>query len=291
MNAPHYASLPASRYGGPARQAQLRWIASFAVVLVLHCSLALSALGWRQPEPQGAPPAAMLIDMVALPAAPLVTPAETPPAQEAREEIPPPSPPPTPEPTPEAETDPHPEPVPELLAEPLPDPLPSPLPEPFPEPLPAPAREPQEPPPKPLAERTVEPETPQAPAADAAAPQAAPLQAPLATAPLPGVAAHLPSDAVPAWHALLLGHLQQHKRYPKQARWRREEGVVYLHFTMDRAGKVLEYRLETSSGSAALDEETLKLLERAQPLPSPPAELAGETLELVVPVQFSLRQR
>ena len=58
---------------------------------------------------------------------------------------------------------------------------------------------------------------------------------------------------------------------------------------MDRDGRVLGSWLERSSGAAALDEETLELIKRAEPLPKPPAEVAGETVQLVVPVEFLLR--
>jgi TonB family protein len=92
-----------------------------------------------------------------------------------------------------------------------------------------------------------------------------------------------------SWQSTLLGHLERHKRCPKAARWRRQEGVAYVWFTMDRDGRVLGSRLERSSGAAALDEETLELIKRAEPLPKPPAEVAGETMQLVVPVQFLLR--
>ena len=47
--------------------------------------------------------------------------------------------------------------------------------------------------------------------------------------------------------------------------------------------------LLASSGHAALDEETLALLERASPLPPPPPELGSATFEIAVPVQYRLR--
>ena len=43
----------------------------------------------------------------------------------------------------------------------------------------------------------------------------------------------------------------------------------------------------TSSGSAALDAETLALVRRAQPFPPPPPDLAGS--EMTVPLRFSIR--
>lgn len=83
--------------------------------------------------------------------------------------------------------------------------------------------------------------------------------------------------------------MQQAKRYPDLARTRREEGVAYLTFTMDRAGRVLSARIARTSGSEALDAETLALVRRAEPLPAPPADVPGSPLTLTVPVRFSLR--
>jgi len=58
---------------------------------------------------------------------------------------------------------------------------------------------------------------------------------------------------------------------------------------MDRGGRVLSASLERSSGFAELDREAMSLPNRAQPLPKPPEERAGDTLELVVPVEFFIR--
>jgi periplasmic protein TonB len=52
---------------------------------------------------------------------------------------------------------------------------------------------------------------------------------------------------------------------------------------------VLAAALERGSGHADLDEEVLALIRRADPLPPFPPDLAQDRLELVVPVQFSLR--
>jgi protein TonB len=58
---------------------------------------------------------------------------------------------------------------------------------------------------------------------------------------------------------------------------------------MDRQGHVLSAQIAKSSGYDALDDETLALIHRAEPLPPPPPEVAGETVALTVPVQFSLK--
>lgn len=60
---------------------------------------------------------------------------------------------------------------------------------------------------------------------------------------------------------------------------------------MNRDGKVLSVTLERSSGFGILDDEALALPKRAQPLPKPPEDLPGQTIELVVPVEFVLGRR
>jgi TonB family C-terminal domain len=97
------------------------------------------------------------------------------------------------------------------------------------------------------------------------------------------------SVAVPTWQGELLAHLEQFKRYPRSARMRREEGMAVVRFVVDREGRVVSVRLERTSGADALDEESLALVDRAQPLPPPPDEVAGNRIEVVVPVQFQLR--
>lgn len=58
---------------------------------------------------------------------------------------------------------------------------------------------------------------------------------------------------------------------------------------MDRNGRILSAGIARSSGSVLLDEEALAMIRRAEPLPPLPAEVAGTTLTLTVPVTFSLR--
>jgi len=102
--------------------------------------------------------------------------------------------------------------------------------------------------------------------------------------PGPPQIAPLPSDYL----RRLVAYLNGYKNYPHDARQRREQGVVRLHFVMDRSGRVLSYDIAGSSGSVALDEAARDLIRRAQPLPPVPADYPGERLDLIVPVVFSL---
>lgn len=105
----------------------------------------------------------------------------------------------------------------------------------------------------------------------------------------PETPAPQPSNAKPTWEGLVLSALNKVKRYPRDAAMRRQQGVPYIRFVMDREGKVLSSRIERSSGFRPLDDEAVSLPKRAQPLPKPPAEVKGDTIELVVPVEFFMR--
>ncbi len=89
--------------------------------------------------------------------------------------------------------------------------------------------------------------------------------------------------------SVLQAWLEKHKEYPRSARLRRIQGVVLLSFAIDRAGQVLAFRVERSSGHRSLDRETLAMIRRANPLPPIPNDMERDKLEIVVPVQFSLR--
>lgn len=109
-------------------------------------------------------------------------------------------------------------------------------------------------------------------------------------APTEGAAQSAVQDAERTWESTLLAHLERNKRYPGPAQRQRQEDVIYVRFAMDRVGKVLDYAIERSRGYQLLDQEVVALIERSSPLPPPPAEVAGERLELVVPVEFFLRK-
>jgi protein TonB len=61
-----------------------------------------------------------------------------------------------------------------------------------------------------------------------------------------------------------------------------------LRFKMNHQGQVLSFSLERGSGHAVLDSEVLAMIQRAQPLPAPPADMP-DPLELIIPVQFTVR--
>jgi periplasmic protein TonB len=98
-----------------------------------------------------------------------------------------------------------------------------------------------------------------------------------------------PPKSVVRWQGLLAIHIERFKRYPAAARAHHDEGVVTVEFTIDRGGHVLESHIVKTSGVETLDQETLALLERAQPLPRPPENVRDNDLSFVAPVRFNIR--
>lgn len=138
------------------------------------------------------------------------------------------------------------------------------------------------------------------PGIDAAKEDAVPAQASSSTAPAPA-AVHAPqaapfnsetpsTDAAPAsWQSQVLSHLARFKRYPGDARQRKRAGAAWVRFRLDRDGKLLSSELVTSSGTVLLDREALQVLQRAQPLPVPPASVLHQgTVSVTLPVSFKL---
>jgi protein TonB len=92
-----------------------------------------------------------------------------------------------------------------------------------------------------------------------------------------------------SWKRRLALHLQRNKRYPPEAQTKREHGVVKVTFVVDRQGHIMSSTIAKSSGSDALDRETLALLQRAQPLPTPPSDVSGSQFGFSVPILFELK--
>ncbi len=98
----------------------------------------------------------------------------------------------------------------------------------------------------------------------------------------------LAGTEVQAFRARLLQHIERYRRYPPEARAAGHEGVVRVHFVMDRSGKVLDAWIELSSGSPLLDEEAVAAVRRAAPLPAPPASWPN-SFAVALPIGYSLQ--
>ena len=97
------------------------------------------------------------------------------------------------------------------------------------------------------------------------------------------------SDEALTWARALMNHLSKHRRYPTAARNAGQEGTVKVRFRIDRNGKVLMAEVVDKSRSPLLDKEAVDMVQRASPLPAPPGEVGGETIERLIPIVFTLK--
>ncbi|WP_336762582.1 energy transducer TonB [Asaia sp. VD9] len=255
------------------RQRRLGGCSAAAIVVATGLALwAVAQLRPATPPPYAPPPAAIAIDLAPEPAS-----VPSPPEQK------PPGPPQiaTPEP-------PAPEKPPEVMAPPSPAPLP---------PVPVPKKIKVEPvrrkvtPSPPVPKHLPPPVPTQSTANTAPPPSDAPPSTVSATNAKGEPSTREASAAKASWQGTLLARLERFKRYPAKAQAEHQEGTVMLRFTMDRKGHVLSAVLVRPTGYALLDEETLALVRRAEPLPSPPDTITGATLTLTVPVEFYMEER
>ena len=83
--------------------------------------------------------------------------------------------------------------------------------------------------------------------------------------------------------------LARYRTYPLEARRARIEGVVQLRVTLMSDGRLVDARVEQSSGHLVLDRAALDLLARASPLPG---EFASERIgqvDLQLPIVYRMR--
>jgi len=253
-----------------------RWGLCLLLVLGVHVGIALWSLYWRpesKPIELAPPPPAMMVALAPAAAAAAAAPS-----------APPPPPEPAAEPEPVVQPKPIEAPKPKLA---LPPPKPKPKPKP-----PKPKTEA-----KPVQKAAPKPEqkSEQQQVAQSQSQSSAPAAsnaAPSNAAPSGQAGSPESSNALPSWQGILRAHLSRYKRYPPESRRRGDEGTVTLRFKIDGQGRLLSYELVRRSGRTALDQATLQMIRRAEPLPPPPAELlTNGTLEVVAPFAYSLQDR
>ncbi|MDR0881417.1 MAG: energy transducer TonB [Candidatus Adiutrix sp.] len=95
-------------------------------------------------------------------------------------------------------------------------------------------------------------------------------------------------DLLRAYTAQIQRKLNRYKKYPPEARAQSLAGSVTVNFTVSSQGQIISSRLVSGSGHQALDHEAMALLKRVSPLPPIPADLNRSSLNLSVPVYFSV---
>lgn len=92
--------------------------------------------------------------------------------------------------------------------------------------------------------------------------------------------------AVSSYTGRVYAHLARHKRYPGGTS---DRGRATVTFTLSASGGVSGIRLARSSGSAALDQAALSMVQRASPFPPIPSEFGRRSMTFTVPIDFARR--
>jgi periplasmic protein TonB len=273
------------------RRDLIRWVVCGVIVVLVHGGVAAAMVQWREPVEPAAPSAAIVVDLAPVPVSseaeetdipvgPDQVQAENQPENKAVEK-------------PEEKVVERPD---EKVEEKQEEKVVAEL-----APAPEVAVSPPTVEPNIEAEEVVKPPTPERkpptpkrevrpPAPATTKPQASPIRtAALPAAPSVGNPSPINSNALPNWKSQVVGILQRNKRYPPEAQSRHEQGVAHLAFSIDRSGRVTSSRIVESSGSSALDAETLALVRRSSPFPPPPPQLTGGQISLTVPIRYNIR--
>lgn len=238
-----------------------RWLLSGAAVVIAYTGVTAAVLTWHKSEliEAAEPSGAIVVDLAPMTASPTDTPTDLAPGPEQVMS--------------EAQPTPKPE-------EKQPDEIPDVPPAPNPDAAVAPPTK---------TETEVTPQQQAAAPTTTAPPAVSDQKATVATAPTQGRPDAKNSAAVITWQTQILALIERNKRYPEAARSRREQGTARVAFTLDRKGLVVSAHLIQSSGAAALDDEALALLKRAEPFPVPPTILPGESVVVRVPIRFTVK--
>mgnify|MGYP006280983645 CR=1 FL=1 len=78
------------------------------------------------------------------------------------------------------------------------------------------------------------------------------------------------------------------KKYPPEAKSRREQGRVKVRFRVDAYGEIMSAEVVDGSGSRALDRAAVKAVKSASPFPRAPSGMFSYPLTLELEVSFEL---
>lgn len=88
------------------------------------------------------------------------------------------------------------------------------------------------------------------------------------------------SGPMAAWHKAVTEHVWRNRAFPPEAMGQKANAGVT--FVIDRAGKLISNALVESTGSPPLDAAALKMVERSEPFPKPPAEAKDDLQRMTI---------
>ncbi|SRR5690606_14172363 len=97
------------------------------------------------------------------------------------------------------------------------------------------------------------------------------------------------ADEIAAWQKSVVSVIAQKQVYPRAAMSQEIEGRARVKVTIDRSGNITGYEMIEGTGHELLDAEVIRLKDRINPLPKPPASLSDANLTFVLPLSWVLQ--
>lgn len=104
-----------------------------------------------------------------------------------------------------------------------------------------------------------------------------------------GGAGEARADEIATWQKKVVSTIAQKQVYPRAAMSQEIEGRARVKVTIDRSGTITGYEMVEGTGHELLDAEVVRLKDRINPLPKPPASLADANLTFVLPLSWVLQ--
>jgi periplasmic protein TonB len=82
--------------------------------------------------------------------------------------------------------------------------------------------------------------------------------------------------------------VERQRDYPLAARRRGLQGTAIVRLRLGADGSLIQAQIVRDTGHSILDRAALAMVERAAPYPEVPAALGGPSVDVLVPIQFSL---
>jgi protein TonB len=93
----------------------------------------------------------------------------------------------------------------------------------------------------------------------------------------------------PVWMRAVTERVRQFFYYPQSALAARITGVVTMHFSVRRNGRIDRLQIRKSSGNDALDKAATDIMRKAQPLPPIPDRMHTDRVDGDLPINFGVR--
>jgi protein TonB len=93
----------------------------------------------------------------------------------------------------------------------------------------------------------------------------------------------------PVWMRAVTERVRQFFYYPDAALAVRKTGVVMMHFSVRRDGRIDKLAIRKSSGDNGLDKAAYDIMQKAQPLPPIPDRMRTDRVDGDLPINFGMR--